>query len=239
LDNSKEKYQEFAKKIFNLEKIDRNFLLNYEEFELCSNSPENQKWHTEKNTLEHIENVINNFFDFILNKEISYKHSVALYLTAVFHDFRKPQTLSQDNDGIYHNLDHEKEASRYIFDFFYKSNFIDSQDKLDVLILASKFIYWHMFVKKVDYYNDLAKNFVASFSIEELSLLHDFSLIDGNRQSLENSSSKINLLMELKYKTFDHFKITKGSIPVFLSHKNERFGFRGMTIFRIQLIHLF
>jgi len=203
LDN--EKYQDFAKKVFNLEKIEQNFLLDFEEFILCKDSPENQKWHTEKNTLEHIDNVINNFFDFILNKQISYKNSVALYLTAIFHDFRKPQTLSQDREGIYHNIDHEKEASRYIFDFFYKTDFIDNQEKLDILILASKFIYWHMFVKKVDYYNDLAGNFVSSFSIEELSLLHDFSLIDGNRQSLENSNSKINLLLELKHKTFNYF----------------------------------
>lgn len=189
-------YYEIFDKIFNLEKIDFKFLKNLDEFAVLETNPENQIFHKEKNSAEHIQKVLDNTIEYLNLFNITGKDAIILYMTALFHDFRKPQTLSIDEDGIFHNYEHELQASRYIYDIAYKSTFFDSHDKFEILRLASTLIHWHMAYKSRNLkMNPYIGHLVNCFSFENLRLLSDFAYLDSGEDYQEN----YDLLLQKKY----------------------------------------
>lgn len=208
-------YKPILDKIFNLEKIDFDLLRLTSEFSACEFSPENQIFHDET-TGEHIQMMIDNFFIHSLENE---SDAIVLYLSILFHDFRKPQTLSKDENGIYHNIDHDVQGSRYIWDFVYKAikeGFELTSDKFNLINFASKIIRWHMINDVNRLGNDTLLRFVTFFSILELDLFNEFQKIDHISSKKErnfiNFEEKINNIKRLRYKNYNY--VYEREVPI-------------------------
>jgi predicted kinase len=206
-------YYNIIEKIFKLEYITFEDLKVVPEFEACIGSPENQKWHFEGTTDKHIQLVIDAVYKFINeHPNLPKNYKIALYMTAIFHDFRKPQCLEKDAEGIYHNPNHEQEASRLLFDFIKKSEYVKDLYDKNIVILASKMILWHMLKSPRKWYGVNFGYLVGCFEINELELLINFHRLDDSGQindqpkiSDDDLYDNISLAVQKKYQHFNYY----------------------------------
>lgn len=167
-------------KIFNLKEVTFEEYSNAFKTEEIQNNPENQIYHSEKDTEEHIWNVVQRVWEFIEIMNPPEYIATALYMAAFFHDIKKPKTISYDEFGIVHNYDHEIQAARYLWDYIEDAGIILTPYALDITRLASRFIQWHMLIKSARLEaNPMKDHLVNSFTMEELPYLVEFASLDS------------------------------------------------------------
>jgi predicted kinase len=200
-------YSEILNKIFNLQKLSFDELKRTSEFDVCVGSPENQLFHDET-TDEHIELMINHLFNRIDTPNDNW---IVLYLCVIFHDFRKPQTISTDENGIYHNIDHDLQGSIYIWDFVHKAKkeeFNLTLDRFKLINRASKIIRWHMIYHVDRLGENTLKRFISTFSIDELCLLIEFQKVDHVSSKKEREEvyfdGKLEEMIQRRYQIFNY-----------------------------------
>ena len=165
------------------------------ELKKCKGFNQNNKWHP-YDVYVHILHVI----DYVPNNLI-------LRLTALFHDIGKPDTYTEDENGIGHFYNHWL-VSQKIFDAFAVKYNLDKKLKN----IVSNLIYYHdINVGKLD--ENGLNNLVAIFTKEELIMLFEFKKAD-----LLSQNSEFHYLLEdydeqkkkiLKYKACLLYEIKK------------------------------
>jgi tRNA nucleotidyltransferase (CCA-adding enzyme) len=119
---------------------------------------------------------MNNHILHVLNNT---PNNLVLRITALFHDIGKPNTYTEDKNGIGHFYNHWEESRRIFMEFAKKYN-LDSH----VSLLIANLIYYHDI--NIGKMNEFDKMKLLSIFVDEgIMMLFDFKRADLLAQSTE------------------------------------------------------
>lgn len=124
------------------------------ELEKCKGFNQNNEWHI-YDVYEHILHVVDNV-----------PRNIALRLASLFHDIGKPESYTEDSNGIGHFYGHW-ETSKNIFEEFSKKHDLNK----DLSKLVSNLIYYHDI--NIDKLED-----IEVFNIDEIKMLYELKKAD-------------------------------------------------------------
>lgn len=143
------------------------------ELQKCKCFNQNNKWH------------IYDVYEHILHVVDGVQPNIELRLAALFHDIGKPNTYTEDENGVGHFYNHWDESNKIFLNFASKNNL-----NKNIVHDVSNLIYYHdINIKKLD--SKELDNLLKKLSSQEIKRLFEFKKSD-----LLAQSSKFHYLLQ-------------------------------------------